>query len=789
MKKNLKKLLIAVFIFSFFFTMGGLIIYGRLKGDIFKGIEFSPSFTDRDGKLLNVYLTCDDKYRIYKPITKYSPEFLNMILLQEDQYFFNHHGVNPVSIWKAFVQTYIRKGKRIGGSTITMQVAKIKYGIYTKKLTGKFVQIIAALYLETIFSKQQILDFYLNMAPCGKNLEGFESAAWFYFNKTVSNLNFTEITTLCVLPQSPKERTPSVSNFPQELQEARKNLSEKWIKEHKEDENKKVFFKMKPQLMCSMPDRAIHYTRMLSEHCKKETCKTTISCELQTKCENFLKNYIDKNSYLGVHNGAILLYDRTTMEVLAAIGSYDYYNNDIEGQVNALNSKRSPGSTLKPFIYALALEQGIIHSHTMLKDTPITFSEYAPDNYGSVFKGPVFSWFALTDSRNIPAIYLANKIHNPDLYDYMKKSGITKMKNKNHYGLSLVLGSAEVSMMELACMYGALANGGIQKDLRLYFKSGKQNSFSDQKQMLSKESAYVTLKMLEKNVCPIENRPGETKNIPVAFKTGTSVGFKDCWTVAIFDKYIITVWLGNFDGLGNDAFLGRIMAAPLAFAIADSILIEKGESNFIMNVPENVKEIEVCSVSGSIPNENCPHKEKCLFIPGISPISKCKIHRKINIDTITGYRTDESPEENEFVKSVVREFWSADILQLFQSAGLPRLVPPDYPPKKMNIDFMNQGFAPQILSPMSNTKYIYRTDEFRNNHIVLQASCDSDSDEILWFCDDKFITRTKPLEKFIYNCDQGNFMITAIDSKARSSSININIQYNFNVLEQDNSEQ
>lgn len=773
----------------------GQVIYTRITGDIFSGVEFSKAYTDRDGKLLQVFLTSDDKYRIYKPISSFPPEFLDLLMLQEDQYFYGHNGFNIVSLLKGFYQTYIVRSGRVGGSTITMQAAKLKYKIYTRNIPGKIHQIVAAIFLEMCYSKQDIFELYLNLVPCGKNLEGFEAGSWYYFNKTVTRLNVSEDVMLCVLPQNPTDRAPSLSYVPSSLVAARKELFSKWVEDHPEDSDIQVFMDMAIPLVCKMPDEVRHFTQMLStqsvtplasvnKRSRKtlEAVQTTIDIGLQKKCESYLNAHLNKYHSRGVNNAALLLVDNQTMEVLANIGSANFYDDAIEGQVNATTAKRSPGSTLKPFIYALALEQGIIHSNTMLKDTPVSFNEYAPDNYGSVFKGPLAAWFALVDSRNIPAIALASQIRNPDLYDYMIKAGVSQLKDKNHYGLSIVLGSADVSMLELTEMYTAIANGGIQKKLRFTM----EQMGGEEKRMLTEESAYIVRRMLEKNVPPYQTRPAEVLNTPIAYKTGTSVGFKDCWTVAIFDRYTICVWVGNFDGMGNNSFLGRTMAAPLAFNIADSMImdtiaaVKAGQKPYkYPDIPDNVCEIDVCAVSGALPTENCTHLEKAWFIPGVSPIAKCKIHRKINIDTRTGYRTDET--DKPYVRTVVREFWPSDLQSLFEQAGLPRLIPPSYPDDEFRYDVASQGYPPEIISPMANTNYIFRTDDDSKNQLVLSAVADADSEELLWFCDDIFIARSIPGGKVIWKPEAGSYNLTVSDTKGRSSTILVNVLYDWQV--------
>lgn len=750
----------------------------KRKGNILDNIQFSASYSDKNDQLLQIFLTEDDKYRIFRPLEQYPPEFIEALLMQEDKFFYTHAGVNFVALVKAGWETYIKKSRRIGASTITMQVAKLKYNLYTKNIPGKINQIIKAFYLELCFSKDEILEAYLNLAPVGGNVEGFETGAWYYFNKNIRQLNLSEIIMLCVLPQNPIKRAPTTYRTPSELISARKILFETWIEKHPEDEDKKIFMDMQMSVKCSFPNEARHFTEMIyhEKKIKNENgipLRTTLDLQKQKKCEELLQIYINQNKNFGVKNGSILLLDWTNMNIIANIGSADYYNNEIEGQVNLTTSKRSPGSTLKPFIYAMALDKGIIHYRTMLKDTPQTFNEYTPDNYGSIFKGPVQAWFALGDSRNIPAIHLDRQLKDYDLYDFMKDCNVSGMKEKDYYGLSIVLGTCDVTMLELVEMYGILTNNGLfQKANFIPLRKPAQK-----KRMLSKESSFIVRKMLEENIPPYQNKPKDIIDIPVGYKTGTSIGFKDSWSVGIFDRYIIAVWIGNFDGQGNNSFLGRTMAAPLLFNIAYSILDDTPKDHLLPREipPENAIQVEVCSVSGALPNENCPINEWAWFIPGVSPIEKCKIHRKINIDSRTGYRTDETPEENPNVKSVVREFWPSDLQAIFEEAGLPRIMPPDYPPDEIKFDYKRQGYPPEIISPMTGTDYVFRQNHPDKNKIMLYANADADSSELLWFNGVNFIGRTNPGQSLEWNPKPGYYEITVTDQKGRSDMVLVKV--------------
>lgn len=767
--------IILLLIISFFIH----IAYMNKKGNILEGIEFSSSYADRNGKLLQVFLTEDEKYRIYRPLEQFPPEFIEAIILQEDKFFYSHSGVNFVALVKAAWETYVKKSRRIGASTITMQLAKLKYNIYTKNIIGKLRQINKAIYLEMCYSKDEILEAYLNLVPVGSNVEGFETGAWYYFNKSVQELNLSEIIMLCVIPQNPNKRAPTPLRTSSELISARKVLFETWLENHPEDKDKEIFMDMQMSVYCSFPNEARHFTEMvyLQEGVKSKDgspLRTTIDYDKQKKCEELFEIYINQNKNFGVKNGAILLLDWSTMNIIANIGSADYYNSEIEGQVNLTTSKRSPGSTLKPFIYGMALDKGVIHYRTMLKDTPQTFNEYTPDNYGSIFKGPVQAWFALADSRNIPAIYLDRELGEYDLYDFMRDCDISRMKEKDHYGLSIVLGTCDVTMLELVELYGILANNGIYKKANFIPQIEKMH---EAKRMLSKESAFIVRKMLEENTPPYQSKPKSIMDIPVAYKTGTSIGFKDSWSVGIFDKYILAVWIGNFDGQGNNSFLGRTMAAPLLFNIAYSILSETPSDMLLEREmpPENAIQVQVCSVSGGLPNEDCPVTEWAWFIPGVSPIEKCKIHRRINIDTRTGYRTDYTKDDYPYVESIVREFWPSDIQQIFEEAGLPRMMPPDYPPDEVKFDYKRQGYPPEIVSPMTGTDYIFREKQPERNKIMLYANADADTSELLWFNGTSFIGRTKPGETLEWVPQPGIYELSVTDQRGRSDMVYVKI--------------
>ncbi len=769
-----------------------------LSGDILRGVPFSAAFLDRNGGLMRVFLSADEKYRIFTPVGDFPPELIEAVLLQEDRYFYGHFGVNPGAVLRAARETWILKTRRVGASTLTMQVARMRYGLHTRSVPGKIGQILRALYLEICFGKQEILEAYLNLAPCGGNIEGFPAAARYYFGVDVKDLSTSEILFLAVIPQNPNDRSPRGGRAPSGTLNARSVLFDSWLETHPEDAIISAEIENAPALVCSFPSEARHFCESLKADGAtmakrgrsrrdgrniRRAVRTTVDPRLQELCEDHLRAYLERNRGFGVTNGSMMLIDRTSMEVLSSIGSADYFDDRIQGQVNGTTARRSPGSTLKPFIYALAVEQGLIHPETMLKDTPVTFSEYAPDNFKDDYKGPIKAWDALVDSRNIPAVFLARAIKDPDLYDLMKKAGVGAMRGRDHYGLSIVLGSAGVTMVELVQLYAALANGGRHEPVRTYADrdaTGRDATSRDATgrgephvTLVSESAAWITMRMLERNPPPVAYRPQTSVATPVAWKTGTSIGFKDSWAVAVFDRYVLCVWIGNFSGEGNTAFIGRYMSGPLLFGVIDAMLSDIPEELCLPppRIPADVASVSVCAVSGGIPNEHCPHTVRTWFLPGVSPITKCGIHRAVRIDTRTGYRTDETGKG--WIREEVREFWPSDLMELFEEAGLPRLKPPPYPPTESSFDARASGFPPSIISPMANTEYVLRRERSRYNQLVLQASADSDAGKLFWFADSAFLGSAEGREKIIWSPDAGSWTVTVVDSRGRSASIRV----------------
>lgn len=752
------------------FIAAGLLIGGLLLGiprpDLYQDYSSSQAVYDTQGRLLRITLSEDDKYRLRVSLSSVSPFMIDATLLYEDRYFYRHHGINPVALFKAAWTTYVLQSRRVGASTITMQLARLRFNITSHTLTGKIHQILRTLQLEWHYDKDDILEAYLNYAPYGGNIEGISSASLIYFDKTPDKLTLHEALTLAVIPQSPSYRSLDKGAKNPGLLAARDELIQRWMEKYESDIDKETILKLPVQARSrkDLPFLAPHFVENILAVNTNNHINSSLDTSLQSLIERNTRNYLESKLRLGINNASVLLVDYRDMSVKAMLGSADYHNDEIHGQVNGTNAKRSPGSTLKPFIYALGIEQGLIHPNSMLKDTQSSYGAYNPENFDREFSGPITVTNALVRSRNVPAVRMASQIKQPDLYDFLKQANVHLPENKKHYGLSLVLGGSEISMKSLVRLYAMLANKGELRPLTMTNSSGAVNK----QRILSEASSYLTYKMLTHNLRPRQNYQSQWLRhpMPVAWKTGTSYGYRDAWSVGIFGPYVLAVWVGNFSGEGNPALVGRKMAGPLLFKLIDAIRANEPKIAYYQPTkPESVKNVKVCALSGQIPNAACTVKISSDFIPGISPIKECEIHRHIAIDNKTGLR---ACRDTAATTKKVYEFWPSDLLAVFKEAGIQRRLPPPYLPSCKEKAFYTAGLKPEISSPFSNVQYFTRTTSNKNEQILLSATTDADVQEMYWFLNEEFLGKSKAGESYYWQMRPGEFKLRVIDDHGRS---------------------
>jgi penicillin-binding protein 1C len=731
------------------------------KPPLLEGIDFSKRIRARNGEVLRVTLTSDQKYRVWTPLKEISPAVVDATLKFEDKYYGTHPGVNPVSLFRATWNLILSRGSHAGASTITMQLARLRYHLRTRTFAGKLRQILYALELERHYSKAQILEAYLNLAPYGRNIEGVGAASEIYFSKTATRVTEAEAVALSVIPQSPTRRALTAGGENARVTKAQ----ERWYSRSLTKEIPALTFRAEARTRRSLV--APHFVQQTLESQNAGTdITTTLDLTLQQMLEKRVADYVAQNRERGIENASALLIDFKTMEVLAQIGSSDFSNVEIKGQVDGTRRPRSPGSTLKPFVYALALDQGKIHPLTLLKDAPHTFGDYNPENFDREFLGPIRASDALARSRNVPAVTLTSELSHPTFYEFLRDAEVPLTKPASYYGLSLPLGGAEVTMQDLVRLYAALANGGRLQSLR-HFQN--EPVAKNNVRLFTPEAAFLTLDMLGKIPRPGLTSAESARSAPVFWKTGTSHGFRDAWSVAVFDHYVLAVWIGNFDGKRNAAFIGRTAAAPLLFQMIDGLrAFQPSRAEQHLPAPElNLKRVEFCSVSGQLPTAFCPHRTESWFIPGISPIATCDVHREILVDASTGLRVAQE-DDSRSVKREVYEFWPSDLLALFERAGVPRKLPPPFSPTIDNELLSRGGHPPKINLP--GNEMTVSGAAIDSAGIPLRAETESGVRKLYWFADKTFLGACDAHAVLCWKPAPGVYQLTALDDHGRSAS-------------------
>ena len=597
------------------------------------------------------------------------------------------------------------------------------------------------------------------------------------------------------MPQNPTHH--KLSNDAQKLLTARNVLWQRWCAKHPNDKNKSAMLtlplpkngaKQLPFLAPHLVNNILYtkfpaqfYTQIQSQ---QNTITSLLDLDLQNIVEKVTRDYLQHAQNIGVFNAAVMLVDTRDVSVKALLGSADFWKQNISGQINGTTMKRSPGSTLKPFIYALALDQGLIHPATILKDVPTSFGAYDPENFDKDFFGPVSAKTALNLSRNIPALDLANKLHDPTLYQFLKRAEINDLKNDSNYGLSLVLGGAEISMQELVALYATLENGGVWRPLRL-----QQNDLLfPGKKLLSPEASFLVLDMLKDTPRPpnFTSTSLDKRKIFVAWKTGTSSAYRDAWTIGYIGHYVLAVWLGDFKGTSNIALVGKEIATPLFFALAEALTsaipnteLSKVSEKAILN-PTNLHlvKIPICKASGMLPTRYCSDTILSWFIPGKSPITQDNIYREVAIDKKTGLRACQQFGAN--TEFAVYEFWSSDFVKLWQTAGIKRQLPPPFMPGCNAADENYKNMAPQITSPHETLSYVIhlqKNSDTGSNKINIQfaATVDADVKTIYWFVDKLYVGSAHGNEPLWWTAQPGKFVVRAIDDHGRADAVNIEV--------------
>ena len=581
----------------------------------FERRHFAQVVVDRSGQPLRSFADSQGIWRYPVSLDQVSPHYIEALLNYEDRYFYQHFGVNPLAVMRALYQR-ITTGRFVSGaSTLTMQVARILQP-HERTFSGKLAQMFRAMQLEWHYSKEEILTFYLNYAPFGGPIEGVQAASYVYLGKSANQLSHSEAALLAVLPQAPSRYRPD--RHKQLAKTARDKVLDRLLAQQVWSEQVVQEAKQEPVWASyqTRPMVAPLLARRLSQHHPEQALiKSTVDFELQANLEQMLKQHIERHDEQV--SAAILVVNNADMSALAYLGSADFLNEERHGFVDMITATRSPGSTLKPFIYGMAIDQGLIHAQSLLFDVPHSFAGYRPKNFSDAFSGPVSVSQALVRSLNMPAVQVLEHLTPETFYITLKNAGLDiHLPEQAKPNLSLALGGGGVTMEQLVGVFASLGNQGQAGTIR-YTPTSEHNIFP----LLSEGAAWIVQHTLAQASLNNQlNRRQLMKSPGIAFKTGTSYGFRDAWVLASNAEVTIGVWVGQPDGSFLPENSGRQAAVPLLNQVL-AILPEQWHRP--VEPPMTVAETMICWPLGLQAKlqtaDACQQKRSALLLDGMAP--------------------------------------------------------------------------------------------------------------------------------------------------------------------------
>ena len=756
---------------------------------------------DESGNLLSASIAYDGQWRF--PITNSIPEkFTQCIKTFEDKRFFYHPGVDPVALARAIFQNI--KGRKVvsGGSTITMQVIRLSRG-ERRNLWQKIVETILAVRLECSYSKKSIIALYAGNAPFGSNVVGLDAASWRYFSRSADKLSWGEMAALCVLPNAPSLVHPGKNR--QVLLRKRNDLLDKLVANKTIDATTGSLAKMEPlpgqplpipQLAPHLLDRFKKDYASLKTGDKDLTTRvtTTVQSSLQQSVTQLINRYQSSFKGNGINNAAAMVMEIETGSVLAYVGNvYNTADSSLESHVDVLSSSRSPGSTLKPFLYAALQTEGLILPQQLVADIPTQIGGYSPQNFNLEYDGAVPANRALSRSLNIPAVKMLQQYKYQHFYDVLKQCGFTTLNQPaDHYGLSLILGGCEVTPWELAGAYSSLA----RTYLRQRQNNGKQHQMEWHLPVYINDPGHSILKRrpdITNRASPFDYtsiwhtfnamqevmRPGEeglwnlfNSAQRIAWKTGTSFGFRDGWAIGITPKYCVVVWVGNTDGEGRPELTGINTAAPILFDIFRLL----PTSSWFQPPAFDFTYLPVCHQSGYKAGLSCNDVDTMLVSIHGTNAPLCPFHHIIHLDATAQYRVNSSCASP---STMINKSWFT----------LPPAM--EYYYRAKHNEYLSlPGFMPgcneggnsqmELIYPEPNARiYVPKEVSGQKGRTVFTAAHSNGNATLFWHLDDTYIGSTSQYHQMALNPSKGFHTITIVDSAGET------ISRNFEILEKD----
>jgi penicillin-binding protein 1C len=750
-------------------------------------IPFSTLVCARDGAVMHAFLSSDDKWRMKTELSEISPTLRTTILHKEDRWFYWHIGVNPFAAARALANNIRRQKRTSGASTLTMQTARLlenararrrnPNAVRPRTWANKLFEILRALQLEIALDKDEILQLYLNLAPYGGNIEGVKAASLLYFGAPPDKLSLAQATTLAIIPNR-----PTSLKLDEQRNAAIRDERDKWLRRFLADgifptdlaadalrEPTDIRRREVPSLIA--PHLAYRVRRSASSD--SPLALTTIDMRKQQSVQTLVANVTRRLKQYGITNAAALVVNNRTREVEAYVGSSDYADKAAFGEVDGVRAVRSPGSALKPLVYALAFDKGFITPKSILTDVPLNFDGYAPENFDRVYRGFIAADKALINSLNIPAVKLTHAVGVAALVETLSLAGFEQIRaDAGKLGLSLALGGCGVRLEELAGLYCAFANAGEWKPLQI---RRSRSALSDDKakprgmRIISPSAAFMLGDILTQLTRPdVPRNFGSVRRLPkVAWKTGTSYGRRDAWSVGYNPRYTVAVWVGNFSGEGAPELVGASVATPLLFDIFNAV--DYDSPNDWFQPPPELDFRLVCSESGLPPAETCQNQVSDYYIPRVSPSKRCECQREIMIssDERFAYCPDCLPRAG--YKRKLYPNLPPDIVALYTAQGRAFERIPEHNPLCERA--LHRGAPPAVTSLLDGKEYIL---DSPSSGLALACNAAADVRKVYWFIDDKFYREAAPDERVFFTPPRkGKIVISCADDKGRSASLEI----------------
>ncbi|RHE81307.1 penicillin-binding protein 1C [Bacteroides intestinalis] len=726
-------------------------------------VPYSTVVTDRNGELLGARIASDGQWRF--PPRNTTPEKIKQCLITfEDRHFYHHWGVNPVSTGRAAYQNL--KNKRIvsGGSTLTMQTIRLARN-KSRTFGEKFIEMILATRLEFRASKEKILSMYVSHAPFGGNVVGLDAAAWRYFGHSAEELSWAEAAMLAVLPNAPAMI---------HLSKSRQSLLNKRNRLLKQLYGRKIIDSSTYELAISeplpdephpLPQIAPHLVSRFYQERNGKYSVSTIDRGIQTQIENAAERWSNEFNRSDIRNLAILVIDIQTNQVVAYCGNVNFKRKQSGNQVDVIQAPRSTGSILKPFLYYAMLQEGSLLPHTLLPDIPININGFTPQNFSLQFEGAVPASEALARSLNIPAVTMLQKYGAPKFHTFLRQIGLkTINRPASHYGLSLILGGAEATLWDVTNTYAYMGRSLLQLPQTecslLLSDSENSEAVTSAKttDIFQPGAVWQTFNALTE-----VNRPEEIdwKSIPsmhpIAWKTGTSHGFRDAWAVGVTPHYAIGVWVGNATGEGKPGLVGARTAGPVLFDIFSLLPPTQWFKR-----PGNVfVKTEVCRKSGHLKGRFCEETDTLLILPAGLKTEACPYHHLVTLSADETHRIYENCAN---LEPTIQKSWFTlpPVWEWYYKQHHPEYSP--LPPFK-------PGCGEDALQPM---QFIYPP---MNARIVLPKQMDGSpgymtaelahgnpATTIFWHLDNTYLTQTQDFHKISLQPTPGKHSLTAVDS-------------------------